>query len=115
MGQIGRRRFLLLAAGTAAGGAAGYFGGGLASAGQLAQLTRTTRALGTEVSLAVRHPRPAAAERAIAAAFAELELVERLMSIYRPDSQLSRLNRDGVLEQPHPHLVAVLRQAQQTS
>jgi thiamine biosynthesis lipoprotein len=52
------------------------------------------------------------AAAAVDAAFAELELVEELMSIYRPQSQLSRLNRDGVLDSPHPYIVAVLRYAQ---
>ena len=31
------------------------------------------------------------------------------MSIYRPHSQLSRLNRDGHLRNPHPYLIDVLR------
>jgi thiamine biosynthesis lipoprotein len=31
--------------------------------------------------------------------------------LYRPDSQLCRLNHDGVLERPHPDLVKVLRSA----
>ena len=44
-------------------------------------------------------------------AFAELELVEQVMSIYRPQSQLSRLNRDGVLDDPHPYFVEVLETA----
>lgn len=45
------------------------------------------------------------------AAFAQLELVESLMSIYRPESQLSQLNRDGVLDDPHPYFVEVLQAA----
>ena len=51
------------------------------------------------------------ADVAITAAFAELELVEALMSVYRPDSQLSRLNLDGRLDDPHPYLVEVLEAA----
>ena len=45
----------------------------------------------------------------------ELRLVERLMSLYRPDSQLCRLNGDRTLERPHPYLVEVLRMAEATS
>lgn len=37
------------------------------------------------------------------------------MSIYRPESQILRLNRDGVLVQPDPSLVEVLRHAAQVS
>jgi thiamine biosynthesis lipoprotein len=33
------------------------------------------------------------------------------MSLYRPGSELSRLNRHGSLSRPHPHLLAVLRRA----
>ncbi len=77
----------------------------------LASCTRTAKALGSEVSITALHDRREVAEQAVAAAFDELELVEELMSIYRPHSQLSRLNRYGVLETPHPHLVSVLRAA----
>ena len=51
------------------------------------------------------------AHAALDAAFAELDHVENVMSIYRAESQLSRLNRDGVLESPDPLLVEVLRYA----
>jgi len=78
-------------------------------------VTRRTFALGTEVSITALHPSPKAAERAISAAFDEMVLVERLMSIYRPDSQLSILNRDGRLREPHPYVVEVLRHAQRIS
>jgi len=115
MGQVGRRRFLLLAAGAVGGGAAGLWGAHRDDDRGCPRVTRTTHALGTEVSLTVRHPQPEVAERAIAAAFGELQLVQRLMSIYDSGSQLSRLNRDGRLESPHLHLVAVLREAQRAS
>ena len=64
--------------------------------------------MGTDVSLTVLHAEREVAEQAAAAALAELRLVERLMSLYRPDSQLCRLNRDRTLERPHPYLVEVL-------
>lgn len=41
-----------------------------------------------------------AAEAALEAAFREVELVEEVMSLYRSESQLCRLNRDTVLERP---------------
>jgi FAD:protein FMN transferase len=47
-------------------------------------------------------------EAALDAAFRELEVVEEVMSLYRPSSQVSHLNRDQVLDDPHPHLVTVL-------
>jgi thiamine biosynthesis lipoprotein len=76
-------------------------------------VTRTSWALGAEVTMTALHHDRGAAAAALEAAFAELELVEELMSIYRPQSQLSCLNRDGVLNAPHPYFVDVLRYAQQ--
>jgi thiamine biosynthesis lipoprotein len=55
------------------------------------------------------------AERALDAAFAELETVEQVMSLYRPESQICRLNRTGELRDPHPYLLQVLRHAEATS
>jgi thiamine biosynthesis lipoprotein len=55
------------------------------------------------------------AEQALDAAFAELETVECIMSLYRPQSQICRLNRQGFLDRPHPYLVEVLQAAQATS
>jgi len=78
-------------------------------------IRRTARALGAEVTLVAMHRSSERAERAIAAAFAEIEQVESLMSLYRPESELNRLNRDGVVENPHPHLLAVLERARTLS
>ena len=61
------------------------------------------------------HTNSLQAQAAVDAAFEELELVESLMSIYRPESSLSRLNREGVLCNPHPYLVTVLEAARQMS
>jgi thiamine biosynthesis lipoprotein len=49
------------------------------------------------------------------AALAELLQVEAVLSLYRADSALCRLNRDGVLVRPHPFLVEVLCKAQSLS
>lgn len=85
------------------------------SAAQLMRVTQSTQALGTQVKLTVYHPDADHATQAIKRAFAEIELVEQLMSIYRPDSQLSRLNRDGFLDNPHPYLLDILGTAQSLS
>jgi thiamine biosynthesis lipoprotein len=115
---MNRRRFLLLAAGSAAGLAAA--GGAYRSLTRQAVrrgpiVTRKTFALGTEVSITALHPSPTAAARAIATAFDELALVEELLSIYRPDSELSLLNCHGRLAHPHPYLLDVLQHAQRVS
>jgi len=109
-----RRRFLWLtlgASGLAALAQRRFLGrkpqGPVEVAGLVA-VQRTSHALGAEVHMMVLHSSVAHAHEALDAAFGELETVEQLMSIYRPDSQLCRLNRTGVLENPHPYFVEVL-------
>ena len=118
-----RRRCLLLALG--AGASAGIAGLSLFRRGAASDaaddsvrgsvlgnaIVRTSQALGTKVSITAFHQVPTVAAAAIDQAFAELDLVEDLMSIYRPHSQLSELNRAGSLTDPHPYLVSVLQHA----
>src|SRR5438067_1780432 len=99
-----RRRFLLLAGtgGLAAFAAAGLWKGGVLSGASAAPgvipgaglktFTRTSWALGADISLCVLHAQQAVAEAALDAAFVELNTVEDIASIYRPHSQISRLN-----------------------
>lgn len=111
-----RRQFLSVAAsggGLAALGLWGWLNHQQASGLEVVRVT--SRALGANVTMVALHESRAAAERAISAAFDELELVEEIMSLYRPHSQLSRLNRERALEDPHPYLVWVLQRAQQIS
>lgn len=81
----------------------------------LQAVSHTSRALGTKVSITALHENTSLAEIAIAEAFAEIDLVEDVMSLYRPDSQICRLNRDGFLDNPHPYLVDVLSRATSVS
>jgi thiamine biosynthesis lipoprotein len=116
-----RRRFLLGTAGACAAVGTGVwqFLPSRPSSGKWELVRRTSFALGSAVAMSVWHRDSASGEAALDAAFAELEQVENVMSLYRPDSQISRLNRDSVLRQPHPYLVTVLefasRIAAQTS
>lgn len=59
--------------------------------------------------MTVLHADKSGAHAALDSAFAELERIEGVMSLYRPESQISRLNREGVLEKPDASFVAVLR------
>lgn len=65
--------------------------------------------------MTVLHADANAANRALDAAFAEIEQVEAVLSIYRPESDLRRLNREGRLDRPHPYLLEVLQYAAATS
>ncbi|MDB5919230.1 MAG: thiamine biosynthesis protein ApbE [Massilia sp.] len=105
-----RRKFLAASLGTMAVGA-GI--GTMQRSGQL--FTGATLAFGTTVTVSLIHDDTAQAEAAIRDALDHVTEVDHLMSIYSPASQVFQLNRDGVLERPHPHLLAVLRQAQALS
>ena len=71
--------------------------------------------LGARASLAINHPDRDKARRLITAALAEIERLERIFSLYRPDSALVRLNAAGRLDQPPLELVALLDRARQWS
>ena len=51
--------------------------------------------MGTRIAVEVWHDDPAAAERAIDAVIAEMHRIDVLMSVYKEDSQVSRVNRDA--------------------
>lgn len=105
-----RRRFLFLL-----GGAGGLAALPALRSGGLRKAERTSWALGADVSITALHEDLRNAERALDDAFAELERIEEAMSLYRPQSQLCRLNREGALDNPDPYLVDVLRAAAETS
>lgn len=116
--SLSRRKFLTLSLG---GGVA--VAGGLIAASHplwdtnqvLTEHSRRSWALGSDVTMTVLGTDATHANRVLDAAFAELETVERVMSLYRPDSQISVLNRERVLHQPHPYLVEVLTASAETS
>jgi thiamine biosynthesis lipoprotein len=74
-----------------------------------------TQAFGTDVTVLVAHEDERQARVAIDAALHEALEVDRLMSLYRADSQVRVLNTHGWLEHPHPRLLEVLRVAQEVS
>ncbi len=79
----------------------------------LQTFTRTSRALGADVTLKVLHANPDVAAKALTAAFSVLNDVEDVLSIYRPNSELARLNRTGKLDRPHAHFRKVLAASQE--
>jgi thiamine biosynthesis lipoprotein len=116
-----RRTFLLGSLASAAGVAAWTWRErlaphGAAAPGDLAEGLPDGRTLvrgfavafGTTVSVAAVHEDPSAAAAAIRDALGAVRCVDALMTVYRPGSELSRLNAAGVLERPDPHLVRVL-------
>lgn len=65
----------------------------------------TGTALGARTSITLAH---AEAARIVAAAGDEIARLERVFSLFKSDSAVSRLNRDGVLDAPPFDLVACL-------
>jgi thiamine biosynthesis lipoprotein len=72
-------------------------------------------AFGTTVSIAAVHEDPAAAAAAVGAALDATRRVDGLMTVYRGESEVGRLNATGVLDGPHPDLVRVLEFSQRLS
>ncbi|MEI8394804.1 MAG: FAD:protein FMN transferase [Rhodospirillaceae bacterium] len=108
MTTIGRRRFLGISAATA-GLALLPFGPGPVQA----EGVRVWRgsALGADACIQLHHPDSAEAERLIALCVTEVERLEAVFSLYRPDSALSRLNRTGELVAPPLDLVRLLSES----
>jgi thiamine biosynthesis lipoprotein len=80
--------------------------------GHRRSVTRIGWAFGSTASITALHRERTICRRALSASFDELERVERLMSIYRANSQLSQLNRHRSLTDPDPLLVEILLTAQ---
>lgn len=68
-------------------------------------------ALGAEAELRLYHPNRAIAENLIQKALAEVSRLEKVFSVYDDNSQVSQLNRTGLLNAPSADLLAVLSQA----
>jgi thiamine biosynthesis lipoprotein len=108
---ITRRRAIRIAA-AAAGLALWPFAAARAAAG-LASWRGTV--MGALAAIDIHHPDRAFAERLIARCVAEAARLERLFSLYRRDSALVSLNRNGALAAPAPELVALLSEARRYS
>ena len=120
MNPRGRRTILKAALGTAFAGAAGLGAATLwlkpaQERARLREFAAADLAFGTTVSLKVLHEDEAQARKAMQAALAKVRDIDCLMSLYRPDSEISRLNRDGRLEHPDARVLAVLQHAQALS
>jgi FAD:protein FMN transferase len=94
--QVSRRRFLALSA-------------ALPIAGRAAAAMPVTRfrgtAMGSAASLMLAHPK---AERIAVHVWAEIDRLEDIFSLYRPESALSRLNATGRLDAPPFELLECL-------
>ena len=72
-------------------------------------------ALGADAMLQLHHPDPEEADRLIDRCLVEVSRLERIFSLYRDDSALRQLNRDGHLDGPPIELVELLGCAEEFS
>ena len=106
-----RRRFLAIAA-----AATGLPFAALRAGAETAHLHRWSGiALGAAAEIVLYDPNAARARRLIARCVAEIDRLEDMFSLYRPESAISRLNRDGRLAAPPLELVALLAEARSYS
>lgn len=68
-------------------------------------------ALGATASIRLHHPDGARARSLITACVAELRRLEAALSLYRADSELCRLNRNGDIRHPTPDMLAAMHEA----
>ena len=108
MGDMNRRRSLSLLAAT---GVPSLLGSGC----QRREVESVTRWRGvlfnSDVDMALHDLPASAAEALIRDCELEMQRLEKLFSLYLPDSPLSRLNRTGRLDNPPPELVDLVRKA----
>lgn len=109
LATISRRRFLAITAAA-----------GLALAPELGRAADPSAAItwrgilmGAEASLRLHHYDAEAARRLITACVTEVRRLEQIFSLYREDSAVSQLNRDGLLVAPPNDLVDLLQVAQE--
>ncbi|HYH17434.1 MAG TPA: FAD:protein FMN transferase [Azospirillum sp.] len=109
---LSRRRFLTISA--AAAGVA-LLPGALLSSPVRAAIAGPHvwrgAALGADAAIQLHHPDPAQADRLIRLCLEEVARLEKVFSLYRADSALARLNRDGELHDPPGDLVRLLEEA----
>jgi thiamine biosynthesis lipoprotein len=71
--------------------------------------------LGALTQIEIRHPDRARARRVLTTALREINRLEGIVSLYRSESALVQLNRDGVVADPPLDLVRVLSEARSFS
>ena len=114
-GPIGRRRFVTIAA-AASGLALAPWPAGLARAAAPDQLHHWRGiVLGADARILLHHPDRATAQTLIAACRDEIARLERIFSLYRPESALCRLNDAGAIDAPPLDLVRLLAESHRIS
>ena len=109
-----RRKVLQIGAATGILVAAYYLGFGQHS-GQIKAVRHSQEMMGTIVNMTVCGPDEDRCRDIISACTSRMEVLSSMMSTYISDSPLSRLNRDGILENAPPELIEVFTISQEVS
>lgn len=107
--KISRRQFVVMAG--AFGAASTLSSGTSAFAPPLQPVNWAGSALGAKASIQLYHPDPNWAEQQLVRCQREIDRLESLFSLYRPQSAICRLNRDGYLDNPDIEFLSLLSQA----
>jgi len=107
MRELDRRSFLTTVAGGVAG--AGLLGQTLLVDGDVTEVRSTRLMMGTLVTVTAVTRDTDRAELGVERAFAEMSRLESVFTRHDPEGEVARLNEAGVLTEPSPELVAILR------
>lgn len=107
MRELDRRSVLTAAVGGVAG--AGLLGQTFLVRGEVTEVRSTRLMMGGLVTVTVVTRDPDRAELGVERAFAEMSRLESIFTRHDPDGEVARLNEAGVLADPSPELVALLR------
>lgn len=107
--SVSKRRFIVLAGSAAAVAAMGTINAMVAEAAM--PITWNGSALGARATIQLYHSDPAWAERQLQACQREIDRLENLFSLYRPNSAVRRLNADGYLNYPDMDFLTLMSKA----
>ena len=103
-----RRRFLKIIGLASIGAISGTALVKLTKTDILKKVTWQGIALGSPAEITIYHPIQQEAEDILSESHKKLVQLENLFSLYKENSQLSMLNKNGYVENPHPDMLALL-------
>ena len=103
-----RRRFLKIIGLASIGAISGTALVKLTKTDILKKVTWQGIALGSPAEITIYHPNQKEAEDILSESHKKLVQLENLFSLYKENSQLSMLNKNGYIENPHPNMIALL-------
>jgi len=113
--NVTRRRFMSIAAAFGGGSLLTCSRAGAANAAPSRPLRWRGSALGAEAEIQLYHGNQGHAERSLIACRKEIARLEALFSLYRSDSAINTLNREGSLDHPDNDFLVLLSRAASVS